>query len=245
MNTLYLAKFIAQCGAAARRKAADLVKAGKVKVNGRVITDPAFSIDPGQDKVVYNAQTLQLPAGKVYIMLNKPRGYTTSHSDKHAEHLAIELIDCPEAQRLVPAGRLDRDSEGLLIFSNDGDFIQLLAHPRYNICKLYKVTASIPLSKNAQQQMLSGIKDDNELLHALAVSAVPDEKNTYLIKLNEGKKREIRRMLKACGAATLKLQRIAVEGVKLGNLAEGKWRHLSESEVAALRNAAGSTEKRQ
>ena len=234
MSSLYLAKYIAQCGAAARRKAADLVKAGKVKVNGRVITDPAFSIDPNLDTVEYNHQTLQLPAGKVYIMLNKPRGYTTSHSDKHAEHLAIELIDCPEAQRLVPAGRLDRDSEGLLIFSNDGDFIQHLAHPRYNICKLYKVTAGIALDKTSLQRMINGIKDDGEMLRALEVSVVPEEKNTYLIKLNEGRKREIRRMLKACKAETLILRRIAMQDVKLGNLPVGKWRHLTEAEVKSL-----------
>ena len=242
METLYLAKYIAQCGAAARRKAADLVKAGKVTVNGRVITDPAFSIDPQQDQVVYDSRILELPAEKIYIMLNKPRGYTTSHSDKHAEHLAIELIDCPEAQRLVPAGRLDRDSEGLLIFSNDGDFIQHLAHPRYNICKLYKVTASIALNEAARQRMLNGIRDDGETLHALQVNSVPNEKNTYLIKLNEGKKREIRRMLKACGAATLQLQRIAMGSVKLGNLAEGKWRFLTSEEVSALRNAASNAQ---
>ena len=235
METLYLAKYIAQCGAAARRKAADLVKAGKVTVNGRVITDPAFSIDPQRDQVVYDSRILELPAEKIYIMLNKPRGYTTSHSDKHAEHLAIELIDCPAAQRLVPAGRLDRDSEGLLIFSNDGDFIQHLAHPRYNICKLYKVTASIALNSSAQQRMLNGIRDDGETLHALQVTSVPNEKNTYLIKLNEGKKREIRRMLKACGAETLRLQRIAMQDVLLGDLPIGKWRYLTGREVESLK----------
>ena len=238
METLYLAKYIAQCGAAARRKAADLVKAGKVTVNGRVITDPAFSIDPKQDQVVYDSRVLELPAEKIYIMLNKPRGYTTSHADKHAEHLAVELIDCPEAQRLLPAGRLDKDSEGLLIFSNDGSFIQQITHPRYNVIKRYKVTASRELDEKCRQRMLNGIKDENDLLKALKVTPCPNEKFTYYIELNEGKKREIRRMLKACGAATQRLQRIAMDKIELGNLPTGKWRPLTPDEVKTLLAAA-------
>jgi len=234
----YLAKYIARCGAAARRKAADLVKNGAAKVNGRVVTDPAFSVDGNKDQVELNGTLLQPPAENIYIMLNKPVGYTTSHADKHAEHLAIELINCPEAQRLVPAGRLDRDSEGLLIFSNDGDFIQHLAHPRYNIVKRYKVTASQQLTSSDIQRMLQGIKDAGETLKALQVSPCTEEKNTFFIELNEGKKREIRRMLKACGRATLKLQRIAMGQVKLGDLQPGKWRKLTPAEVASLKSSS-------
>ena len=233
----YLAKYIARCGAAPRRKAADLVKAGSVKVNGRVITDPAFSVETS-DKVELNGKALQLPAENIYIMLNKPRGYTTSHADKHAEHLAIELIDCPEAQRLIPAGRLDKDSEGLLIFSNDGNFIQKITHPRYNVTKQYKVTASRELDEKNRKKMVAGIMDEGEQLKALKVTPVPDGKSSYYIELNEGKKREIRRMLKACGAATLRLQRIAMGSVKLNSLAVGKWRKLTEEEVASLLAAA-------
>ena len=166
----YLAKYIARCGAAARRKAAELVKAGSVKVNGRVVTDPAFSVASGKDQVELSGQMLAPPADKVYIMLNKPRGYTTSHADKHADHLAVELIDYPEAGRLVSAGRLDKESEGLLIFSNDGDFIQHLSHPRYDVRKRYRVTADIELTQTMQQRMVRGIRHDNEMLHALKVT---------------------------------------------------------------------------
>ena len=234
----YLAKYIARCGAAARRKAAELVKNGAAKVNGRVITDPAFSVDTSKDVVVVAGKILTPPADNIYIMLNKPRGYTTSHADKHAEHLAVELIDCPEAQRLLPAGRLDKESEGLLIFSNDGSFIQQITHPRYNVIKRYKVTASRELDEKCRQRMLNGIKDENDLLKALKVIPCPNEKFTYYIELNEGKKREIRRMLKACGAATQRLQRIAMDKIELGNLPIGKWRPLTPDEVKTLLAAA-------
>lgn len=230
----YLTKFIARCGAAARRKAAELVKSGAVKVNGRVIYDPAFSVESASDEVTVNGKILQPPAENIYIMLNKPVGYTTSHFDRHAEHLAIELIDCPEAKRLLPAGRLDRDSEGLLIFSNDGDFIQKIAHPRYDIRKRYCVTASIKLTDQHLQRMLKGIVDANEELKALAIEPCSKEKNTYIIELNEGKKREIRRMLKACGAETLRLQRISTGSLLLGDLPIGKWRFLTSDEVQSL-----------
>ena len=234
----YLAKYIARCGAAARRKAAELVKDGEAKVNGRVITDPAFSVDEKCDKVEVASKVLQSPASNVYILLNKPRGYTTSHFDKHAEHLAIELINCPEAQRLLPAGRLDKESEGLLIFSNDGHFIQQITHPRYNVIKRYKVTASKELDEGSRLRMLNGIQDEGDLLKALKVTPCTGEKFTYYIELNEGKKREIRRMLKACGAATKRLQRIAMGEVQLGNLPIGQWRYLTEAEVKNLFNAA-------
>ena len=239
----YLAKFVARCGAAARRKAVMLVKAGAVEVNGRVVTDPAFLVDAPSDIITLNNQQLHLPEDKVYIMLNKPRGYTTSHSDRHAQHLAYELIDCPEAGRLVSAGRLDKDSEGLLIFSNDGDFIHHLEHPRYDVHKQYLVTASIELDENARQRMLRGIKDAGETLKALQVTPVAGRKNCYLFELNEGKKREIRRLLKANGAETLQLQRIAIGPVKLGTLAPGQWRKLTTAETTSLLQAGTKTDR--
>ncbi len=234
----YLAKFIARCGAAARRKAAELVKSGAATVNGRIELDPAFPVDPGRDVVLLAGQPLRPPAAAVYIMLNKPRGYTTSHADAHATHLAVELIDCPEARRLVSAGRLDRESEGLLIFSNDGTFIQHLEHPRYRIHKRYRVTADCPLNAAARARMQRGVTDAGENLRAVSVEPVAGAQNVYLIELAEGKKREIRRMLKAvAGAATLRLERLSVGPVELGDLAPGRWRKLTPREVAALQKS--------
>ncbi|MBO5900035.1 MAG: rRNA pseudouridine synthase, partial [Lentisphaeria bacterium] len=172
----------------------------------------------------------------VYIMLNKPAGYTCSASDPHAEHLAIELIDVP--QRIFYAGRLDRDSEGLLIFSNDGNYVQELAHPRYGVTKLYRVTVNKSLSRDDMEKMCSGITDDDGDIRALKVD--PVEKNTYTFLLNEGKKREIRRLVKAVGKRVVRLIRVRQGNLELGNLGAGKWRYLTPEEAEM---AKGTPEK--
>lgn len=235
----YLVKFAARSGAASRRGAEDLIRGGRIAVNGVPETDPARKIDPLRDTVSCDGKILHAPEEqeKVYILLHKPRGYTTSHHDVHAEKLAVSLIDLPVAGKLVSAGRLDRESEGLLIFSNDGDFIHLLTHPRYGLKKRYRVTADQPLTEAGLRRIAAGITDRGERLKADQI--VPDKTpGVYLITLQEGKKREIRRLLKACGAATLRLERLALGPVELGSLAPGRWRKLTSREVAELRNAA-------
>ena len=231
----YLVKFVARSGAASRRGAAERIKSGRVTVNGIVTADPAVKIDPEHDVVLCDGRRLHAPddGEKVYIMLHKPRGYTTSHSDAHADKLAVELIGLAVAGKLVSAGRLDRDSEGLLIFSNDGDFIHRLAHPRYALRKCYLATADRPLSPAARRRMLDGISDGGETLRADEVSPGPSP-DTWRIVLHEGKKREVRRLLKSCGAETLRLVRLSLGPVKLGDLAPGKWRHLTRQELSAL-----------
>lgn len=237
----YLVKFVARSGAASRRGAAERIKAGHVAVNGVVTVDPARMIDPVQDKVLCDGRLLHAPddSEKVYILLHKPRGYTTSHRDEHADKLAVALIDLTVAGKLVSAGRLDRDSEGLLIFSNDGDFINRLAHPRYGLSKCYLATADRPLSRAARQRMLDGIADGGEILRADAVTPGPSP-DTWRIVLHEGKKREVRRLLRSCGAETLRLVRLSLGPVELGDLAPGKWRHLTRQELSALLQAAGN-----
>ena len=163
----------------------------------------------------------------MYIMLNKPVNYTCSASDDHAEHLAVDLIDVP--RRIFSAGRLDRDSEGLIIFSDDGAFIDRLTHPRYGIRKLYHVTVNAPLKDEDLQKMCSGLRDVDGEIRALRVNQIG--RNCYSFLLNEGKKREIRRLVKAVGRKVTRLVRVRQGRLELGNLPSGKWRYLSPQEV--------------
>lgn len=225
METVRLVKYLSRSGAASRRGAGDLVLAGRVAVNGVVCLNPGMQISE-QDLVTLDGAPVQQEARKYYIMLHKPRGYTCSAGDRHAEHLALELIDVPA--RLFSAGRLDKESEGLILFSNDGDFIERLTHPRHGIRKKYVVTVSRPFTDGDIRRMTSGIMDDGERLAAIAVRKL-DEKR-YMFTLGEGKKREIRRMVAAMGAKTLRLKRIAVGNLLLGLLPVGKWRELTPEE---------------
>ena len=225
METIRLVKFLSSCGVFSRRAAGDAVLAGRVAVNGAVTLNPGLQVTE-TDEIAVDGKPVVREGRKYYVMLNKPRGYTCSAGDRYAEHLALELIDLPV--RLFSAGRLDRESEGLILFSNDGDFIERLTHPRHAVRKRYVVTVSKPFTDADIRRLTSGITDDGERLAALSVRKL-DEKR-YMFTLGEGKKREIRRMVAALGAKTLRLKRIAVGNLLLGPLPSGKWRELTPEE---------------
>ena len=223
-----IGKYLAACGAASRRTAVELVKSGRVAVNGETVTDPACRIRPG-DAVTLDGKILSPEEIKRYIMLNKPRGYTCSNADKHAKKLAVDLIQLPE--RLVSAGRLDKDSEGLILFSNDGDFINTLGHPSFNIRKRYHVRLDRELAPEQITMLKQGIRDNGELLKPDDVK--PLGSCLYEFTLNEGRNREIRRMAAFCGANVKRLLRIRIGNLKLGSLPTGSWRELTPEEVQA------------
>jgi len=225
-----LVKYLAGCGMASRRRAEEAVRQGRVSVNGEIVTDPARLVT-ASDHLLFEGREAHWPEKHHYILLHKPVGYTCSSQDAHAEHLAIELIGLPGV-RLVSAGRLDRESEGAILFSDDGEFINRIAHPRYEVLKTYIVTASAPLSAAQLKKMESGIPDGGETLSARSVRFLG--KCDYEFILNEGKKREIRRMIAACGAKTLRLKRVSIGSLSLGDLPCGKWRELSPSEIGKL-----------
>lgn len=225
-----LVKYLSAAGVASRRGAGDLVKAGRVKVNGVVVWEPGLPVLPS-DRVMLDDVPVGAPEKKHYIMLHKPRNYTCSNHDVHADHLAVELIDLPEPVRLFSAGRLDRDSEGLILFSNDGDFVAHLTHPRNGILKCYDVRTAPALSEEALHKITSGIRDEGDLLRALR--AEQRGNGWCRLVLGEGKKREIRRMVAACGAKTLRLKRLAIGRLQLGDLPLGTWRELTPAEVDA------------
>lgn len=225
-----LVKYIAASGAASRRQSENFIRSGRVTVNGEVEYNPAHRVVPGE-VVMLDGEKISAAEKFYYILLHKPRGYVCSSSDRHAEKLAVDLLKKIPA-RLVSAGRLDKDSEGAIIFSNDGSFINKLAHPRYGVLKTYRVHTDKPLSKSDIDRICRGIMDDGEMLRAESVSDLG--KNVYEFILNEGKKREIRRLTAACGAVTRRLIRLKIGETALGDLPAGSFRELTAGEINQL-----------
>lgn len=237
-NMMNLVKYISFCGAASRRGAEKLIRSGQVCVNGSVETNPARRVSEN-DAVLLHGRILTPAAVRHYILLHKPRGYVCSNADRHAEHLAVELIDMPDV-KLVSAGRLDKESEGAIIFSDDGEFINLLAHPRYEVLKKYRVFVTCELAASDLLRMQHGITDGGEMLKAVSVKQCGTKEYEFI--LNEGKKREIRRLVAACGSRVVRLVREEIGTVRLGALPAGKFRELSADEVKSLLSAAGKVE---
>ena len=224
-----LVKFLSAAGVASRRAAGDLVKAGRIAVNGRTIREPGFRLLPA-DTVTLDGRPVE-PAGRFhYIMLNKPRGYVCTNADPHAPRKAVDLIRLDPPVRLFSAGRLDKESEGMILFSNDGDYVARLTHPRYEIRKTYLVRVTREFTEPELTRIRTGITDGGE--HLRVISIAPAGNCLYRIVLNEGKKREIRRLTAAVGAPTLELRRIRIGGLALGDLPQGAFRELTPEEVA-------------
>lgn len=226
-----LTKRLSSAGAASRRKAAELIKEGAVTVNGKVETNPATLVGP-KDRIRVNGAELDQTVEHVYIMLNKPRGYVCTNEDVHAKKKAVDLIRLRKEVRLFSAGRLDKDSEGLLIFTNDGKFADRLIHPRNRIWKTYALSAAHPFTDEELQRMVDGIEDDGEILSAEEVCQTGERK--YMLILSEGKKREIRRMVAALGNDTKRLERIAIGNLKRGMLKPGEWRFMTRRDIARI-----------
>jgi 23S rRNA pseudouridine2605 synthase len=225
-KTFNLSRFLSLSGVASRRKCAEIVKAGMVQINGQTVTEPSQRVNPGDD-VVYEGRSVRIEP-RIYIMLNKPRGYVCTNDDPHAGKRAFDLIEIDDA-RLFSAGRLDKDSEGLLIITNDGDYAMQLTHPRHEIFKTYQVRTDAAIPASELNRLRLGIIDDGERLFPQKIEEVGS--CLYRFILNEGKKREIRRMIAATGRKTVSLQRISVGALTLAELDSGKWRFLSEAEV--------------
>ena len=223
-----LTKYLANAGAASRRHAAELIKAGRVAVNDAPCTDPSVRIAPG-NRVALDGRPVRPVREFVYVMLHKPRGYVCTADDPHAPKKALDLIDLPGV-RLVSAGRLDKNSEGLILFSNDGAWIEQLTHPRHGTRKTYQVTTDRPLSP-ADIRLLttSGVRNDGETLRALSIRT--ETPGRYVFVLGEGKNREIRRMMESLNNRTRRLKRVAVGALRLGGLPMGQWRKLSPAEA--------------
>lgn len=234
-------KVLANQGICSRREAERLIAAGKVKVNGHPV-GLGDKMDPDYDKVSIDGKNVRIVRKRqyTYIMLHKPRGYLTTRSDDRGRKTVMDLVaDVPAMLR--PVGRLDKDSEGLLLMTDDGAFINLLTHPSGGVGKLYRVTVNPRATEEQIVQMASGVVlDDGVRTQPCVIHVLSDEpgRTVLEITLHEGRNRQIRRMCSAVGLQVVRLKRSAEGPVKLGMLQPGEYRELKRSEVSALRNAA-------
>lgn len=235
-----LQKYIADCGIASRRKAEELIAAGKVKVNGRV-AEIGDKIIPSEDTVSVNGKKLHKENGNIYIALNKPRGFVTTMSDEQDRKCVAELV-ADVGKRIYPVGRLDRDSEGLLILTNDGEFANALTHPSRHISKTYRVSVRPRITEEQITTLTSSIMIDGRKTMPADVRVISNEedKSVLEIVLYEGRNRQIRRLCEEAGLETIRLKRLAIGQLTLGRLAPGKYRALTKDEVALLKRQSGN-----
>lgn len=232
-----LQKFLAEMGIASRRQCAKLIIEGRVKVNGVTVLAPGNRIDTERDVVEVDGHKCQRPPAKIYLMLNKPKDYLTTLSDPFGRLTIKDLLE-DISQRVFPVGRLDKDVEGLIILTNDGWLAYRLMHPRYKIYKSYIAKAKGILSKEDKKQLEEGLKlKSGEKFAPAKVKITKKEKNfTWLeIKIFEGRKRQIKKMLEALKHPVVYLKRIGVGPISLGRLECGKYRFLTEQEVSSLK----------
>ena len=228
-----LQKILSARGVASRRKAEEMITAGRVFVNG-VCASLGDTADPELDQITVDGDIIPSPQKKVYIMLHKPRGYVTTLSDEKGRRNAAELVaDC--GMRVYPVGRLDMDSEGLLLFTNDGDFAQKMMHPSHEVDKTYLVTVNGYTSANLellkQPVTLDGYTIKKPKVRLLETEG---EKARLEVVIHEGRNRQVRRMCELAGMEVVRLVRITEGSLRLGNLPRGKWRYLTDEETAGL-----------
>lgn len=229
-----LQKILSARGVCSRRKAEELIIAGRVTCNGAVAR-LGDSADPEIDEIKVDGRCLPSAGEYVYIMLNKPRGYVTTLSDEKGRPNAAQLIGC--GKRVYPVGRLDMDSEGLLLFTNDGDFANTLMHPKHEVDKTYRVLVEGFTEENLEK-LKQPIELDGYMIrkpHVKLLRLRDRGQAQLLVTIHEGRNRQVRRMCGAAGMNVLRLQRIAEGKLKLGELPLGKWRYLTAEEVAGLK----------
>ena len=230
-----LNKFIAHCGVCSRRDAAELVKIGNVKVNGQVITEPGHKVS-GKDDIRVNGKKIFLAKNLVYILLNKPKDFITTTEDPQGRKTVLDLIKRATPERVYPVGRLDRNTSGVLLLTNDGELSQKLTHPSNEIKKVYAVTLNKPLDKKDFEQILKGVvlEDGPASVDKLAYTDVKD-KTQLGVELHSGRNRIVRRIFEHLGYEVKQLDRVMFAGLTKKNVERGKWRYLNEREVRELK----------
>lgn len=229
MPLMRLQKFLSTAGVCSRRHGEVYIRDGRVRVNGRVVTTLGTKIDPEQDRVEVDNRVVVASTRRIYLALNKPRGYVTSC--KHAgEKVVLDLVDLPD--RVYPVGRLDKDSTGLLLLTDDGRLHHRLSHPSYDHEKEYEVVVAQPISDGVLKHLAEGMPLMGTRTRPARVKRLSGRR--FRIVLQEGRNRQIRRMVRKMGHRVVHLKRIRVANIHLGNLPSGAWRHLAAREISKL-----------
>ena len=233
-----LQKYIAMCGEASRRAAEQLIADGKVFVNGKRITEQGVKVEIGADEVTVSGKRIKPSEKLYYIMLNKPQGYVSTVKDQFERPTVIDLIGGEINGRIFPVGRLDYDTEGLLLMTNDGDFSYKITHPKHNVEKTYIAVLNKGLTISGINKLRSGVTLSDGFKAAPAKVEIMDVNGAAAVRItiHEGKNRQVRRMFEAVGSKVVALKRISINNVELGNLPTGRWRHLTAHEVTVLKN---------
>lgn len=231
-----LNRFVAQSGVCSRRKAVDLVKEGKIKVNNEVVLEPGFVVKPG-DKVVYNGKLLKPESNKIYILLNKPKNTITTVSDEKGRKTVMDIVGRTVKERVFPVGRLDRETTGLLLLTNDGDLAQTLSHPSYKVKKFYHVTLDRPLLQNDLDAIRKGIELEDGEVRVEGVDYIEERpRNEIGIEIHVGKNRIVRRIFEHLGYNVERLDRTYYAGLTKKDLPRGFYRTLTEREIVMLKH---------
>jgi 23S rRNA pseudouridine2605 synthase len=230
-----LNKFIAHAGVCSRRDAAELVKSGKVSVNGKVVTEPGHKVNNAVE-IKVNGKKITTQKNLVYILLNKPKDHITTTEDPEGRKTVMDIVRKATTQRVFPIGRLDRNTTGVLLFTNDGELAQKLSHPSYEVRKIYEVTLDRPLAKKDFDQLLSGITlEDGFIAPDSLAYADARDKSVVGIEIHSGKNRIVRRMFEKIGYDVRNLDRVMYANLTKKNVERGRWRFLQEKEVRLLK----------
>lgn len=236
-----LQKYIAMCGVASRRKAEELIDEGRVSVNGSTVTEQGVKIEIGADKVSVDGKPIKSKNKNYYIMLNKPVGYVSTANDQFDRPTVVDLVKKDLADvRIFPVGRLDYETEGLLLLTNDGDFTYKVTHPKFHMEKTYIATVKGGMTISGMNKLRNGVYIDDNFKTSPAKAEILDayDGHTFVkITIHEGKNRQVRKMFEAIGNTVVGLQRTSIGTVELGNLPLGRWRHLTSHEINYLMNS--------
>jgi 23S rRNA pseudouridine2605 synthase len=230
-----LNKYLAHCGVTSRRDAVSLIIEGKVTVNKKIITQPAFKVNE-KDDVIFNGKKLFVTKNLVYILLNKPKDYITTTDDPQNRKTVLQLTKNATDQRIYPVGRLDRNTSGVLLLTNDGQLTQELTHPSFNVKKVYEAKLDKPLTKGDFEKILNGLKlEDGEIFPDALAYADAKDKTVIGIELHSGRNRIVRRIFEHLGYEVKGLDRVMYANLTKKNVERGKWRYLAEKEIRLLK----------